>query len=118
MTLPADNYMRTVDLGHPPRPPAKVEAELTDLLSEIRGSKNLRALKIVHGYGSHGRGGATRETVRDWVYRFRRHFRAVINGEDYNIFDDETQAMRNECGQLDDPDLSQSNPGITVLWIK
>lgn len=112
------NYILTVDLGHPPRPPAKVEAELTNLLSDVRNSRDYRVLKIVHGYGSHGLGGTTRETVRDWAYRFRRHFRAVINGEDYSIFDDETQDMRDECGQLEDPDLSQSNPGITILCIK
>lgn len=111
-------YLRAVDLGHPPRHPDKVEAELNHLLSEIRGSKEFRALKIIHGYGSHGRGGATRETVRDWAYRFQRHLRAVIYGEDYSIFDDDTQEMREECGQVDDSDLGQANPGITILWIK
>ena len=117
--MPADlEYMLTLDVAHPSRPPARVEAELQDAWQEVRNSKQWRALKVVHGYGSHGKGGATRETVRDWAYRFRRHFRAVIDGERYGIFDDDTRDMREECGQSADSDLGAGNSGITVFWVK
>lgn len=112
------DYILTIDVAHPARPPAVVEAELQDALMKVRNSKQWRALKAIHGYGSHGRGGATRETVRDWGYRFRRQFRAVIAGEDYNIFDDDTQDMRGECGQLADSDLGAFNLGMTIFWVK
>ncbi len=117
--MPAmSDYFLTIDVAHPPRPPARVEAELQAALMQVRNSKQWRVIKVIHGYGSHGKGGSTRETVRDWAYRFRRHFRAIINGEDYSIFDDDTQAMRGECGQLGDTDLGASNPGITIFWVK
>ncbi len=112
------NYMLTIDVAHPARPSARAEAELQDALMKVRNSKQWHAIKVVHGYGSHGKGGSTRETVRNWAYQFRRQFRAVINGEDYGIFHDGTQEMRDEYGQLDDADLDAANPGITILWVK
>jgi len=112
------NYLLTLDVAHPARPPAHVETELHEALMRVRSGKPWRAIKVVHGYGSHGRGGATRDTVRDWAFRLRRHFRAVINGEDYDIFHDDTQEMRSECGQVDDSDLGAANSGITILWVK
>ena len=112
------SFLLTLDVGHPPRPPAQVEAELGGALSRVRSSAGLRGIKVVHGYGSHGRGGSTRDTVRDWAFQFRRHFRGVINGEDYHLFNDLTQELRQECGQFDDPDLGAGNAGITILWVK
>jgi hypothetical protein len=112
------NYILTLDVGHPPRPPKRVESELEAALAKVRSSPNLRAIKIIHGYGSHGTGGNTKETVRNWAFQFRRRFRAVINGEDYDIFDDGTQEMRNECGQIADNDLGIGNEGITLIWVK
>ncbi|MDZ7344205.1 MAG: hypothetical protein ONA90_06785, partial [candidate division KSB1 bacterium] len=73
---------------------------------------------VIQGYGSHGRGGSTKETVRNWAYQFRRRFRAVIAGEEYGIFDSDTQAMRQQCGQITDADLGAGNLGITLLWVK
>ncbi len=111
-------YFFVIDVGHPPRPPQQVENELAEALARVRNSSSLRAVKVVHGYGSHGRGGSTKETVRNWAFQFRRRFRAVINGEDYGIFDDDTQEMRQACGQIDDADLGTGNPGITLIWVK
>ena len=111
-------YILTIDVAHPARPPAAVEAALQDALMQVRNSRQWRAVKVVHGYGSHGKGGATKETVRNWAYQFRRHFRALIHGEDYGIFDDDTREMREECGQVVDSDLNASNAGITILWVK
>jgi len=112
------DYLLIIDVGHPARHPAQVEADLNAALSHVRGSKTLRAIKVVHGYGSHGRGGSTKETVRNWAFRFRNRMRGMINGEDYGIFDSDTQEMRDECGQIADSDLNAGNPGFTILWIK
>ena len=112
------SYILTIDVAHPARPAAAVEAALQDALMQVRNSRQWRAVKVVHGYGSHGKGGATKETVRDWAYQFRRHFRAWIQGEAYGIFDDDTREMREECGQIVDSDLDASNSGITIMWVK
>jgi hypothetical protein len=112
------NYFFVIDVGHPPRLPQQVENELAAALTKVRNSSTWRVIKVIHGYGSHGRGGNTKETVRNWAFQFRRRWRAVINGEDYNIFDDDTQEMRQVCGQISDADLGSGNPGITLLWVK
>jgi hypothetical protein len=112
------NYLLVIDVGHPPRPPQQVENELEAALAKVRSSSTLRALKVIHGYGSHGRGGSTKETVRNWAFQFCQRFRAVINGEDYDIFDSDTQEMREECGQVADVDLGSGNAGMTLIWVK
>jgi hypothetical protein len=111
-------YLLTIDVAHPARPPAAVEAALQDALMKVRNSRQWRAVKVIHGYGSHDKGGATKETVRNWAYQFRRHFRALIDGENYSILHEDTQEMREECGQDFDSDLDASNRGITILWVK
>lgn len=112
------DYLLVIDVGHPPRPPKQVENELDAALAKVRNSFALRAIKVIHGYGSHGKGGNTKVTVRNWAFQFRRRFRAIINGENYDIFDSDTQEMRDECGQLADNDLGIGNAGITLIWVK
>lgn len=111
-------YILTIDVAHPRRGPKQVEDELDAALSKVRNHSTLRAVKVIHGYGSSGKGGATKETVKNWAYQRRRRLRAVIAGEDYDLFDDDVQELRDECGQMDDPDLGAGNPGVTVLWVK
>lgn len=110
--------MCTIDVAHPRRQPKQVEDALDDILGKVRNHSAWRAVKVIHGYGSSGKGGATKETVRNWAYQRRRHLRATIAGEDYDLFGDDTQEMRSECGQIDDPDLGAGNPGVTILWVK
>jgi hypothetical protein len=107
-----------IDVGHPPRSPQQVENALAEAVATVRNSSTLRAIKVIHGYGSHGRGGSTKETVRNWAFQFRQRFRAVINGEDYDIFDDDTQEMRQACGQTSDSELGMGNAGMTLIWVK
>lgn len=114
----SSDYILVIDVGHPPRPPQQVENALAEALAKVRCSSTIRAIKVIHGYGSHGRGGSTKETVRNWTFQFRRRFRAVINGEDYDIFDDDSQAMRQVCGQISDSDLGMANAGMTLIWVK
>lgn len=103
----------TVDVGHPPRHPDIVESELEENLLKVRNSSSLCIMKIIHG-----RSGTTKETVRNWAYNKRRRLRGIIYGENYSIFDEQTQEMRNETGQFPDTDLEASNDGITILWVK
>jgi hypothetical protein len=110
--------MLTIDLAHPPLPPDAVEAELLRIWSEVRNSATVRLVKIIHGHGSSGKGGTTKETVRNWLYRHRAKFRLVVDGERYTLSDPGTQKMRRELGQYADADLNSGNPGVTVVWVK
>lgn len=111
------SVLHTIDIAHPPRPAEIVEEELEEAWHLVRRSRQLRLLKIVHGYGSTGRGGTTRTVVRNWAFAHRRHFRAVIEGERYSLFDEDTQAVRQALGDYNDPDLGGGNPGLTILWV-
>jgi hypothetical protein len=107
----------TIDVAHPPRPSSAAEHQLDDAWHHVRRSRQLRVLKVIHGYGSSGAPGSIRETVRNWAWGHRRHFRAVICGEEYSLFDDRTQEMRTAVGPYDDPDLGASNQGVLLIWI-
>jgi len=110
--------MLTIDVAHPPRHPDVVEQDLLDAWSKVRNSSSLRILKIIHGHGSTGKGGSTKEVVRNWTFRNRNKFRAVIEGENYSMFDADVQEMREEVGQFGDSDLGNANLGITIVWVK
>ncbi len=110
--------MHTIDVAHPPRHPDDVETALLDAWSRARNSHDIRLLKIIHGYGSSGRGGSTKEIVRNWVYQQRRHFRAIIPGEDYSLFNTAVQGLRKEVGEFEDEDLEKGNEGMVVVWIR
>lgn len=112
------NVILRIDVAHPPRHPDVVERELNDALSTVRNSSSLRVLKIIHGHGSSGRGGSTKEMVRNWAFRQRSRVRDIINGENYEVYDADVQEMRSEVGQYPDIDLNNGNPGITVIWVK
>lgn len=113
-----DPLLLTIDVAHPPRHPDAVERELRETLQKSRNSPSIRVLKVIHGYGSTGRGGTTRETVRNWGYVNRGRIRGVIHGEDYGLTDAETVDLRQAVGDFPDPDLGAQNGGITVFWIR
>lgn len=92
--------------------------ELVRAWTQVRNSSTLRVLKIVHGYGSSGKGGSTKEVVRNWVFRKRAKFGNIIDGENYSLFDPGTQRMRTEIGEYADVDLGSGNSGITIVWVK
>lgn len=106
-----------IDVAHPARPAGSVEQDLETAWQHVRRSKTFRLLKIIHGYGSSGSGGSTRTVARNWAFTHRRHFRAIIEGERYSLFDPETQQLRRSCGDYPDGDLGAGNPGFLILWI-
>jgi hypothetical protein len=108
----------TIDVAHPPRHPDMVEEELNDALRQVRLSTFFRILKVIHGYGSSGKGGSTKTLVRNWAFLQRRSVRAIIEGERYSLFDPQTQALRQVVGEYDDPDLHSPNAGISLIWVK
>jgi hypothetical protein len=116
-TRPGVDPVHTIDVAHPARPPESVEQEVEAAWHHVRRSKTLRLLKVIHGYGSSGKGGSTRTVVRNWAFAHRRHLRAVIEGERYSLFDSETQVVRRACGDYPDADLGTDNPGFLILWI-
>ena len=78
----------------------------------------ISCVKIVHGYGSHGKGGKIRTEVRRYLdNEFRQgRIRGYIAGEDFSIFDSDTRQAFQACGELrQDHDLERHNNGVTIV---
>lgn len=76
------------------------------------------AIKIIHGYGSTGKGGKIRTEVRAYLTRAKERglIKDVIYGEKFSIFDESTRAAFMRCDELrKDRDLDRSNNGVTVI---
>lgn len=93
------------------------------VIEEIKRARRegARALKIIHGYGSSGKGGALGVGLRK-SFRLRKKegvIKDFIPGEDFSIFNATTLALLEAVpGLRGDPDLDSTNEGVTVLWLK
>lgn len=77
-------------------------------------------LKLIHGYGSTGNGGAIRIGIRRSLQHRRRDgsVRAVVHGENWSIFSEDSRHMMEACPELKaDRDLDRSNPGVTFVLL-
>ena len=82
-----------------------------------RGTK-IRVLKLIHGFGSSGRGGKLRLEVRRQldVQRGRGYLKFYIPGEKLSIFDENTRRALDLCPALrNDSDLERHNNGVTIV---
>lgn len=97
-----------------------VEVARSRLNTAITDAKKdgVAVLKVIHGYGSSGVGGALRDAVRASLRRRRKDgmVREIIHGEKWDVFDERTRKLLEEFPSLSrDADLSRSNEGITVV---
>ena len=92
------------------------------VIVEVRRAKreSVRVLKVIHGYGSSGEGGAFCVGLRK-SFRLRKMegvIRDFIAGEDFSIFNDKVLAMLELVPELrGDPDLGATNEGVPLLWL-
>ena len=90
---------------------------------EIRRAKRERVaiLKVIHGYGSSGKGGALCVGLRK-SFKLRKKegvIRDFVAGEDFSIFNATTLSMLEAAPELrGDPDLNATNEGVTLIWLK
>lgn len=90
---------------------------------QIRKAKRegVRVLKIIHGYGSTGKGAALNHGLRkSFVLRKKEGvIKDFIPGENFTIFNVTVLTLLELVPALrSDPDLGKTNEGITVLWLK
>jgi hypothetical protein len=93
------------------------------VLEEIRKSKRegVRILKIIHGYGSSGKGGTLNHGLRKSFALRKKEgvIKDFITGENFTIFNPIVLELLEAVPDLRaDPDLSTTNEGVTVLWLK
>ena len=75
-------------------------------------------LKLIHGYGSSGVGGALRIAVHSSLSRYKDSglIRDFIDGEDFRISNEATWALLKRMPEMkQDRDLGRGNKGITIV---
>ena len=86
-------------------------------LQEMRFSR-LKAVKLIHGYGSTGRGGKICIGVRDELAKMKqqRQIKDFIPGEEFGPADPASRALADRDRKTTrDPDYGRMNHGITIV---
>lgn len=99
-----------------------VEHARIQLDQALRAAKSRRvtAVKIIHGYGSSGKGGAIKRDVQTLLSGRKRsgYIKEYVPGERFSPFDPSARAMVAACPELArDRDYSRSNDGITMVLL-
>ena len=99
-----------------------VDMARTHLNMALRSAKanRVKVLKLIHGYGSSGKGGAIRADVLSQLAQKKRvgQIREFVRGEDFSPFDSGARAIVAACPLLArDPDYSRANHGITMVLL-
>ena len=91
----------------------EIEIESAKLEGEI-------AIKLLHGYGSHGRGGAILISLKKKLREWKKAGFIVdyFGGDCWNIFDKKTMKILEKDKTIyNDEDINKANPGITIVQI-
>lgn len=80
-----------------------------------------RCVKIIHGYGSTGKGGTIRKVCRQKLLEYRRRgvIKYICTGEDLGPFSEEGRRFAEKCPEIrKDIDWGRENNGITIVLFK
>ena len=97
-----------------------VEYALSIVEMEIENGKNegASAIKVLHGYGSHGKGGVICFELRKLLSALKKQgkIKDFFGGDDWNLFNDKTTELLNRDKDIvGDCDLNKTNGGITII---
>lgn len=95
---------------------AVVEIEIECALRE-----GTTAIKVLHGYGSHGRGGAILVELRKQllIWKKSKFIKDYFGGDKWDMFDKTTmEILQKDKTIFGDEDLNKANPGITIIYVK
>jgi hypothetical protein len=93
------------------------------VIAEIKQAKRdgARVLKVIHGYGSSGKGGTLCVGLRKSFGLRKKEggIKDFIAGEDFSIFNETPRDRLEAVPKLrGDPDLGATNEGVTIIWLK
>lgn len=97
-----------------------LQTALAIIQTEIQNAKaeDVSVLKVLHGYGSHGKGGIILIELRKYLLFLKKkgQIKDFFGGDDWNLFNQKTlQALKADKSIALDCDLNKSNPGITII---
>lgn len=93
---------------------------ITEIEIESAKREGCSCIKILHGYGSHGRGGVIAVALRKQLNHWKRmgFITDYFGGDKWNIFDKDTQKiLLLDKTIYNDEDMNKSNPGITIVQL-
>jgi hypothetical protein len=109
--------LRTVNIeaGMP-----SVDEGLRRLEGELMRARQsgIRVVRVIHGWGSTGTGGALRDACRAFLKGklVTRQIANIIHGEDYSRTTNAGRDLMNRCAELRSSERSDNqNPGITFV---
>jgi hypothetical protein len=93
------------------------------LIDEIKSAKaeGCSAIKLIHGYGSTGVGGALKTALRASLARRRKEgaIKGYIYGEKWSVFEPAALDLLEACPELrHDQDIGRSNEGVTFILLR
>jgi len=87
---------------------------------ERKKSEKVKVLVIIHGYGSHGVGGALRQKLRPWLLAQKANgkLKKVIFGEEFDMFHFQNGSIeiKNACKGIEEY-YGKNNMGVTIVEI-
>ncbi|MCX7773593.1 MAG: Smr/MutS family protein [Clostridia bacterium] len=116
-SMPQDYVTVNLEEGRP-----TVDIALRRLSSELvrLRAQRVKAVKLIHGYGSSGVGGALRVGVRQHLEHLKKKgaIKLYVPGEKFEIFSIDTIKMLDQCESLrSDRDLGRYNNGVTLVLL-
>jgi len=88
-------------------------------LSELSLCKT-PVLKVIHGYGSTGKGGIIKRDLHQQLRELKKHkqIKDFLPGEKWSLFNDKSQQLIGNFPDLArDEDINRLNPGVTLIII-
>lgn len=82
--------------------------------------QGVKAFKIIHGYGSTGKGGALRTGLRNYLSQLKKAkiIADFVPGENWSAFDETTRKVLDLDDDFrKDSDLGKMNSGVTIIVI-
>lgn len=91
-----------------------------EIFMDLCKKAGVKAIKVIHGYGSHGVGGAIAKAVLNFAKRQEKQKRIkfFITGNEWNMVHEKALKIiftAKSC--YGDEDLNKSNPGITIIML-
>lgn len=91
-----------------------------EIFLDLCKKTKVKAVKVIHGYGSHGVGGVISKAVLNFAKRLERQkkIKYFITGNEWNMVHEKALNIIYACkDSYGDEDLNRSNPGITILFL-
>lgn len=112
--------MKVIDLK---KENCNVEYALAIVEIEIESAKRegLCAIKVLHGYGSHGKGGAILLSLRQKLRQWKKcgFVKDYFGGDRWSMFDKTSmEILMKDKSIYGDEDLNIGNPGITIIYLQ